>query len=157
MSFVTGVTLRTGMIGDYQKTIADSMLSINFVFILFASVLAFGVIYNSGRITLSERGREFASLRVLGFTKREVAMILIGQQTAIVLLGIPIGFGLGYLVNKLITGSYNTEIFRMPFEFTIQSLGYSAIVVLLSAVISNIFIIRRVYHIDIIEVLKTRE
>ena len=157
MSFVTGVTLRTGMIGDYQKTIADSMLSINFVFILFASVLAFGVIYNSGRITLSERGREFASLRVLGFTKREVAMILIGQQASIVLLGIPIGFGLGYFVNMLITGSYSTEIFRMPFEFTTQSLGYSAIVVLLSAVISNIFIIRRVYHLDIIEVLKTRE
>ncbi len=157
MPFVTGVNLRTGMIADYQKTIADSMLSINFVFILFASVLAFGVIYNSGRITLSERGREFASLRVLGFTKREVAMILIGQQTAIVLLGIPFGFGIGYLLNRRLTGAYNTELFRMPFIFTTQSLGYAAIVVIVAAIISNIFIIRRVYHLDIIEVLKTRE
>ncbi len=157
MPLVTGVSLRTGMIDDYQKTLADSMLTLNLVFILFASVLAFGVVYNSGRITLSERGREFASLRVLGFTKREVAMIMIGQQTAIVLLGMPLGFAIGYLLNKGLGGAYASELFRLPFEFSSQSLGYAAIVVLAAGIVSNIFIIRRIYQLDIIEVLKTRE
>jgi putative ABC transport system permease protein len=157
MPFVTGVTSRTGMIKDYQTTLADSMLTLNLVFILFASVLAFGVVYNSGRITLSERGREFASLRVLGFTKREVSMIMIGQQTAIVLLGMPIGFVIGYMLNISLARAYATELFRLPFEFSTQSLGYAAIVVLSAAVFSNIFIIKRIYNLDIIEVLKTRE
>ncbi len=157
MPFVTGVALRSSMIGEYQKTIADSMLGANLIFVLFASVLAFGVVYNSGRITLSERGREFASLRVLGFTKREVAMIMVGEQTAIVLLGMPIGFVIGYLLNVALAGAYESELFRIPFEFNMQSLGYSAIVVLAAAIFSNIFIVRRIYQLDIVEVLKTRE
>ena len=75
---VAGVAFRKNMIQSFRDTIAQSMLISTFVLIIFASVIAFGLVYNSARISLSERGHEMASLRVLGFTEQEIARILLG-------------------------------------------------------------------------------
>ena len=74
--------------------------------------MAFGVVYNSTRISLSERGRELASLRVLGFTNREIGVMLLGEQALLTLAAIPVGWLLGYLLSWLITWAIDTELMR---------------------------------------------
>ncbi len=64
--------------------------------VLFSSVIAFGVVYNAARISLSERSRELASLRVLGFTRAEISLILLGELGVILLVAVPAGLLLGY-------------------------------------------------------------
>ncbi len=76
---VMGAALLRASFDKFQQIIDDTMLTMVGFYVLFASVIAIGVAYNSARISLSERARELASLRVLGFHKREVAYILLGE------------------------------------------------------------------------------
>src|SRR5690606_18168717 len=89
---VASIVSQDRVIRSFMETSAASMLAFTFVLSLFAGVIAFGVIYNSARIALSERERELASLRVLGFTRGEIAYILLGELGVLVLLSIPVGF-----------------------------------------------------------------
>lgn len=66
------------------------------VLVVFACVITFSVVYNAARIALSERGRELASLRVMGFTRTEIAIILLGEQAILTIAAVPLGFMLGY-------------------------------------------------------------
>jgi len=68
------------------------ILFYNLIATLLAGAIGFGVVYNSARIALSERGRELASLRVLGFTRGEIAYILLGELALLTLAAIPVGF-----------------------------------------------------------------
>ena len=82
----------------------------------FSLVLAFGVLYNAARISLAERTRELASLRVLGFRRSEVAGILLGELALLVVVGLPIGLVLGRLLAEAFASSpgFDNERFRLP-------------------------------------------
>ncbi|MHB8836636.1 MAG: FtsX-like permease family protein [Candidatus Methylomirabilia bacterium] len=92
---VAGVSVRESMLASFYETIAQSMTATNSVLILFACIIAFGIVYNGARISLFERGHELASLRVLGFTRREIAVILLGEHALLTLAAVPLGFGIG--------------------------------------------------------------
>lgn len=141
----------------FNETAAESMLMFTFVLSLFAGVIAFGVIYNSMRITLSERGRELASLRVLGFTKGEIGYILLGELAILTVLSIPLGFGLGALASAGIVENVQTDMFQVPLVLSRSTFALAAVVVLASAVVSAVLIFRRLERMDLIDVLKTRE
>ena len=61
------------------------------IYAVIGGAIAAGVVYNAARISLTERGRELASLRVLGFTNNEVGYILLGELAIVALIGIPLG------------------------------------------------------------------
>ena len=63
--------------------------------VVFAGIIAFGVVYNAARISLSERARELASLRVLGFTIAEISLILLGELALLTLAAMPPGMVMG--------------------------------------------------------------
>ena len=69
---VAAVTDRGAMVQSFRDTMAESILTFTLVATLLAASIAVGVVYNAARITLGERGRELASLRVLGYTRGEV-------------------------------------------------------------------------------------
>lgn len=154
---VGGTVIRKAMLEGFQKTIADNQNISAFTLIIFASVIAIGIVYNNARIALSEKGRELASLRVLGFTRREVALILLGEQAILLLMSLPLGFLIGYGICAGLVAEYDTELYRMPLFVTTQSYAFSGMVVLASGVVSALLVRRRLYHLDLIEVLKTRE
>lgn len=77
---VAGVVVKRAMLESFQGTIAENQSVTSTSLVIFASVIAFGIVYNSARISLSERGRELVSLRVLGFTRREVALMLLASR-----------------------------------------------------------------------------
>ena len=134
-----------------------SIVTATLINIVFATIIAFGVVYNGARIALSERGNELASLRVLGFTRREVSAILLGEQAALTLAAIPLGFTFGILLSWLLSIKLDTEFYRMPLLFTSATFGLSLSVVLVTAAASGVLVARRLNNLDLIAVLKTRE
>jgi putative ABC transport system permease protein len=125
--------------------------------LLFSSVIAFGVVYNAARVSLSERSRELASLRVLGFTRGEISAILLGELAIVTAIAIPVGFLLGYVFAGLLVAAFNTELYRFPLVVTPRTFGFAAVAVLVAATLSGLAVRRRLDHLDLVAVLKTRE
>jgi putative ABC transport system permease protein len=141
----------------FEEQMAENlMVSVTFLTVL-AGILAIGVIYNSARIALAERGRELASLRVLGFTRREVTTLLLGEQAAITLMAIPLGWVIGYGLVVLTLTAFTSERYRIPLIVTGDTYLIAAGVTALAAVIAGVAVRRRLYRMDLIAVLKTRE
>jgi len=157
MPRVAGVTLRLAALRNFYDTMAEQMLTFAFFNTLLAGSIAFGVVYNSARIALSERSRELASLRVLGYTRGEISYILLGELTLLTLAGIPLGFLIGYGFGNLMIQGFQTELYRFPMIITPATYAFAATVVLISALISGFVVRRRLDHLDLVEVLKTRE
>ncbi len=157
MPNITGSLFIKAMRESFSDDIADSMIFTTFILTLFASTIAFAVVYNGARISLSERGRELASLRVLGMTKQEISAILLSEQAILTALGIPIGFLIGLWLLTLMPAAYDSEIFRMPFVLSADNLIFAFLVTVTVAIISGWIIKQRLHHLDLIEVLKTRE
>ena len=132
------------------------MISVTFLVTL-AGILAVGITYNGARIALSERGRELASLRVLGFTRREVAVLLLGEQGIITLLAIPLGWVTGIGFGVFILSLFDMERYRIPLVITSRTYIGSAAVALASAALAGVLVRRRLDRLDLIAVLKTRE
>jgi putative ABC transport system permease protein len=125
--------------------------------LLFSSVIAFGVVYNAARVSLSERSRELASLRVLGFTRGEISFILLGELGAVTLMAIPVGMVLGYAFAGALVAAFNTELYRFPLVVSARTFAYAASAVLVAATVSGLAVRRRLDHLDLVAVLKTRE
>jgi len=154
---IAGVQLRKAAIASFNSTLAQSLGVFTIILVVFSGIIAFAAVYNSGRIALSERGRELASLRVLGFTREEVARMLIAEQALLVGAALPIGFLLGCWIAKSLSDLYSWELFRMPFIITRASFGFAFVTILISAVISALIVRQRVRRMDLVSVIKTRE
>ncbi len=154
---VSGVGIPSAALQTFNETLARTMGTSTGVLIFFACIIAFGVIYNGARIALSERGRELASLRVLGFTKREIAVMLLGEQAILTLLAVPLGWGLGYGLSWLITIAIDTELMRLPLVLSQQTYLRAFVIVTAAALLSGLLVQWRLRNLDLIEVLKTRE
>lgn len=154
---VAGVTVEAAAVASFRETLAENMLLMTTFNVMFAGLIAFGVVYNSARISLSERGRELASLRVLGFTKAEVSLILLGEFALLTFVALAPGFLIGYGLAWSMSLSFETELFRIPLAVSRQTFGFSALVVIASATISGLIVRRRIDHLDLVAVLKTRE
>ncbi|MFN3233255.1 MAG: ABC transporter permease [Alphaproteobacteria bacterium] len=154
---IAGIAIRSGTIQGFEETMAESMLRMTFVNIIFAGIIAFGVVYNSARISVSERGRELASMRVLGFTRGEISTILLGELAILVAFAIPLGCLMGYGLTYLIVTGLETELFRMPMIIDRSTYGWTALVVVAAAALSALVVRRRLDTLNLVEVLKTRE
>ncbi|MCG7199331.1 ABC transporter permease [Marinobacter pelagius] len=154
---ILGIGIRQSMLDSFYETLAKTFLTFTFFNSLLGGIIAFGVVYNMVRISLAEKGRELASLRVLGSTRNEVAHILLGEVAIMLILGIPLGWLAGYGLSTAIVTALQTELYRVPLLITGRTLGMSASVVVLSAVASGAIAWWRLRHLDLVAVLKTRE
>jgi putative ABC transport system permease protein len=154
---VGGVTTRQAALRSFEETLARSLGIFTTVLVTFACVIAVAVMYNAARIALSERGRELASLRVLGFTRHEVAVLLFGEQAILTALAIPLGYLIGYQLCALIAAQYQWELFRLPLVVSSRTYGFALFVSLAAALGSGLLVRRRLDRLDLVEVLKTRE
>ncbi len=154
---VAGVSIREVALRSFEDTLAKSMGIFTTVLVTFACVIAAAMVYNAARIALSERGRELASLRVLGFTRGEVSVLLLGEQAILTLLAIPLGDWLGYQMCALLARQYQWELFRLPLVVTRETYLFAFLVVVIAAVASGLLVRRRLDRLDLVAVLKTRE
>lgn len=157
MPRIVGTHVRKITIQNFYDIVAESILFFTFVASILGAIIAFGVVYNTARITLAERSRELASLRVLGFTRSEVAYILLGEQALLTLVGIPLGFYIGYELCHYLVSQLQTELYRIPLVILPKNYTIAAVVVLLSSLVSGILIWKKLRHLDLVAVLKTKE
>ena len=136
---------------------AESILVFTLVVTGMAGAVAVGVVYNSARISLSERSRELASLRVLGYTRAEVRGLMLGELGTLAALALPPGFALGYGMCWLLVRGFESELYRVPLVVAPQGLGLAALVVLAATAASAALVRHRLDGLDLIAVLKTKD
>lgn len=154
---VAGVAVRGAVQSSIRETMDRSFLYFALVQTLFACVIVVGMVYNSARLALAERGNELASLGVLGFTQREIGAMLLGEQAVMVALAIPIGLATGYGLTAMMVPLFDRELFRLPLVVGPWSYAYAVAATLMAFVLSCVVVARRIRELDLVSVLKTRE
>jgi putative ABC transport system permease protein len=157
MPRVAGVVEQKSAISSFYTTMEETILFFTFITTLLGGSIAFGVVYNSMRIALSERNRELASLRVLGFQRSEVAYILLGEQALLTLLALPLGMLFGYALCAYLVLKFKSDLYRIPLVLELKTYAFAALVVIVSSMISALLIWRNLKHLDMVAVLKTKE
>ncbi len=154
---VAGVNVKTAALQSFRDTIAENLNKMRAFNVFFACVIAVGVVYNSARISLAERSRELATLRVIGFTRGEISAILLGELGVLTLAALPLGMLIGYGLAAWATLGLDTEIYRIPLVIDRSTYGFAAMVVLIAAIGSGLSVRRQLNQLDLVAVLKTKE
>jgi putative ABC transport system permease protein len=157
MPRVAGTVVRKDEIRNFYETQAEALLFFTLMATILAGTIAFGVVYNSARIALSERSRELASLRVLGYTRAEISYIFLGELGLLTLAAIPLGFLLGHALCAYIATALESDLFRIPVVVEPGTYSLAAAVVLVSACLSGLIVRHKLDHLDLVAVLKTKE
>lgn len=154
---VAAVAIKKDMLRSLQETLAASMNIMNTMMVFFAGTIAFAIIYNVTMVSLAERERELASLRVLGFSRREVGSILYRENAVLGLAGALLGVPFGIAICGLMVYAYNTDLYRFPFHIEPSSCVIAAGLALFFVGLANLAVHRRIAKLDMVEVLKSRE
>lgn len=157
MPSVEGVGLPGVVLKGFQDTFARTIGGFTFFLVAFSAAIVFGVVYNAARVALSERGRELASLRVLGFTKGEISHVLFGEQAILTVAAVPVGSVIGIVLCYAMNNLVDRELLRLPLVFSAKTVTLTALIVIAASIVSGLIVSRRLRHLDLIEVLKTRE
>ena len=140
-----------------RETIGENLGLNRAIFVTLAVIIVFGVVYNTARIQLSERARELASLRVLGFSKFEVSVVLLTEVGILTLLSLPLGWLVGYGASAGMLTGISSDLFTFPLIISKATYAWASVVTLVAALVSAIIVQRRVASLDMIAVLKTRD
>jgi putative ABC transport system permease protein len=154
---VSWVAMKDSLRENFRQTTAASIGLIQKIYLAFAVVVAFGVVYNNARISLAERARELATLRVVGFSRREVGAVLVTELVILALIAVPLGLLLGTGFAKAIVGTVNTETIRLPLVLTTANYAFAVLVVTLASTLSALMVLRRLHQLDLVSVLKAPE
>jgi putative ABC transport system permease protein len=142
---------------NFRQTTAASINLLQSIYMSFATVVAFGVVYNNARISLAERARELATLRVVGFSRREVGGVLVTELVLLALIAVPIGLLLGTGFATGILKAVNTETVRLPLVLTARNYALAVLVVAVASALSALLVLRRLNQLNLVSVLKAPE
>ena len=154
---VAGVSLHQAAVESFQKTAGESIGITRVASTIFATIIAFGVVYNAARISLSERARELATLRIIGFMRGEIAYVLLGELAVITIAALPLGMAIGYGLAAATVQAFDTDVYRLPLIVTTHTYAMATLTVVAASLVSALMVRERLDHLDLIAVLKTRE
>lgn len=157
MPRVSVINIQQTAIDSFRRTIGENLMRMRFFNVLFSSIIAIGVVYNAARISLLESSRDLATLRVLGFSRGEISVILLGELAVLTLVAVPLGCAIGYGFAWGTTSAYDRELFRIPLVVSTRTYGFAAVVVLLAACGAAAVVARQLGKLDLVQVLKTKE
>jgi putative ABC transport system permease protein len=157
MPTVSGLGLQRVSLANFRQSIALLITMMASIYTGLAAVIAFGVIYNSARISLSERARELASLRVLGFTRVEVLWILLLELALLTLIAQPPGWIMGYGLAWIMKTQLAGELMRVRLVVASSTYVIASTIVIVAAVFSGFIVRERINRLDLVSVLKTRD
>lgn len=144
-------------VSRFRATLAENITLMVTVYVTLAAIISLGVVYNFSRIALSEQGRELASLRVLGFTRAEVASVILMELGVVVLLAQPLGWLIGHGIGLAMVAAFSSDLYRVPFVMEREVYAIASLIVIAAAILSALAIKDRIDRLDLIAVLKTRE
>jgi putative ABC transport system permease protein len=152
---VIGVTSTGQVIANYRAQTGQSVLVMTLILAVSAAAIAIGIVYNNARIALSMRSRDLATLRVLGFSRREISNILLGELALQVLVGIPLGLVLGTLWAMMLVAGFDQESMRFPLFIADRTYVAASAIALVSGAVSALLVRRKLDRLDLIGVLKS--
>ena len=147
-------------ISSMVEMIQDTMDSLNYVVIVLivsAGLLAFVVLYNLANVNISERIRELATIKVLGFYDKEVYSYVTRETVILTLIGIAFGLVAGYFLNSFIIGTCEINMLRFSRTIEPMSYVYSALITVAFTLMVNVATYFSLKKIDMIESLKSVE
>ena len=154
---LAGTTMMTETRQSFLDTIRQNVIIMTTIYVIVATLITVGVAYNGARIQLSERARELASLRILGFTRGEVSFILIGETMILALLAQPFGWLIGVEIARLMTNGFASDLYTMPLILKPATFSFASLVVLSAALAATLVVRRRLDRLNLVAVMKTRE
>jgi putative ABC transport system permease protein len=154
---VASSMLSDAAIRAFEEVMAENITIMTIFNVFFAGVITYGVVYNLARIAFSERARELAGLRVLGFKESEVSFILLGELALVVLFGIPLGCGIGYGLAVAWAAALDTELYRIPVVIEASTYGYAILIVIGASIVSGLSVMWKMHRLDLLSALKTGE
>jgi len=157
MPAVASAARKAHAVEQFEEQSVDMMLTMTMIMTLFGATIAIGVVYNNARVALSMRERDLASLRVLGYTRGEISAILIGEMAIQVLIAVGPGLLLGTAMTTAILSTVDPETYRLPTMIASETYAFATTVTIAAALVSALLVRRKLDHLDLIGVLKTRE
>jgi putative ABC transport system permease protein len=157
MPRVAGAFSKATMLRNMEEVTARNMLIISSILTAFAAVIAVGVVYNNARIALAERSWELASLRVLGFTRAEVSVLLLGELALGIAVALPLGMALGWALTHALVVLVQSDQFLLPVVIRPRTYAWAALCVVAAGAASAMVVRRRIDRLDMVAALKTRE
>ncbi len=157
MPTVAGVSVKSQARDAFVTLMNEGAGAIRFVMGAIAFVITFGIVYNAARISLAERARDLASLRVIGFSRGETAFVLLGELAVVTLVALPVGALLGYYLSFGVAVGFSTDLYQIPAVFDAASYGQAMLVVLGAALVSGWLVKRDLDRTALVDALKTRE
>lgn len=154
---INAVFDKAGTMASFNETTSRNMGVFSGILTLFAVAMAVGIVYNAARITLSERAWELASLRVLGMTRAEVSVLLLGQLSVELLVALPIGCVAGWALATLMMRLMSSDSIDFPVVIEPSTYAMAALIVLAAGVVSALMVRRQIDRLDLVAVLKVRE
>ncbi len=152
------VIVNRTLIDTFRETSGRNIIFFTTILTVFAATIAVGVVYNNARIQLAERAWELASLRVLGFTRGEVSVLLLGELALEITVAIPLGFVAGYgLCAMMIALMMHEEVIEFPLVIFPPTYLYAGAAVVAAGIASALIVRNRIDNLDLVAVLKTRE
>jgi putative ABC transport system permease protein len=142
---------------SFEATVRQNVDIMTTIYMTVAVLITVGVAYNGARIQLSERARELASLRILGFSRGEVSFILVGETMILALLAQPLGWLLGAGIAKALADGSTSDLYEIPLVLKQSGFALASLVVLTAALVSSLVVRRRLDRLDLVQVMKTRE
>lgn len=154
---IVAVFDKASEMASFQASTSRNMGIFSAILTLFAIAMAVAIVYNSARISLSERAWELASLRVLGMTRAEVSLLLLGQLGAELLLALPVGGIAGWALASLLMHLMASDNIDFPVVIAPSTYAWAALIVLAAGLVSALLVRRKIDQLDLVAVLKVRE
>ena len=155
-SAVSGITY-TRTISDRIESMITSMNIVTYVLVVSAGLLAFIVLYNLNNINISERQRELATLKVLGFYDGEISMYVFRENIMLTVLGTVFGIFFGIWLHRFVILTAEIDIMMFGRQIYTKSYIYSILLTIGFSIIVNIVMHWKMKKIDMIESLKSVE
>lgn len=153
---VNSVTMNEDELGELN-TVINNLYFIVIVMIIAAAILALVVLYNLNNINISERRRELATLKLLGFYNGELAQYVYRENIILTLLGTLLGVGLGIVLHQFVMVTVETDIYMFGRELEWVSVAIAAVLTIGFAMIVNSIMYFKLKKVDMIESLKSVE
>ena len=153
---IDSVTFFSGVADSFEDTIS-SLSFVIVVLIISAGTLAFVVLYNLTNVNISERLREIATIKVLGFYDKEVSSYVYRENIFLTLIGSIVGLVLGIFLHSMIMELAEMDTVMFGRSIYAMSFLYSVLITMAFSIIVNLVMYRKLKQIPMVESLKSIE
>lgn len=149
--------VRAEIIAGLQETVLKHQWIVVWILEGFAGIVFFGTVINASLVSLAERQREMATLRVLGYGPWQIGSLLLRESLFTTLLGSLLGMPLGYLLTWWVAVEYESDLFRLPIVTSANTWNRTLVLAVAFALLAHLFVQRAIHKMAWLDALKTQE